>query len=82
MRSLSSRFSDWVVAHPVWWAAGAGLALVLLGFALGLPPIAVVAAGTVAGGLNVWHARRRGYCPVPVDAPDADEGNGFRRAGG
>lgn len=67
MRTLPGRFSDWVVAHPVLWGVGAGVVLVLLGVALALPPIAVVAAGAVIGMLNVLHARRRGYCPLPAE---------------
>jgi hypothetical protein len=67
MRSLPSRFSDWIVAHPVLWGVGAGVVLVLLGFALGLPPIVVIAAGAVIGVLNILHARRRGYCPLPAE---------------
>ena len=31
MRSLLSRFSDWVVVHPVWWGVASGVVLVLLG---------------------------------------------------
>ena len=65
MRSVPRRCSDWIVAHPVWWGVGLGVALVLLGSALDLPPIVVVAAGAAIGVLNVLHARRRGYCPVP-----------------
>lgn len=68
MRNLLRRCSDWVVAHPVMWAVGAGAVLVILGVALGVAPIVVIAAGAVIGVLNVLHARRRGYCPVPVDA--------------
>lgn len=67
MRSLLRQFSDWVLAHPVLWAVGLGVALVLLGFALDLAPILVIAAGAAAGGLNILHARRRGYCPLPAD---------------
>ena len=70
MRSLLSRFSDWVVAHPVLWGVGLGVVVVLLGIALGLPPIVVVAAGAFLGVLNVLHARRKGYCPVPAE-PDS-----------
>jgi hypothetical protein len=70
MRSLLTRLGDWVVAHPVVWGVGLGVVLVLLGIALDLPPIAVVAAGAVLGVLNVLHARRRGYCPVPA-APNS-----------
>jgi hypothetical protein len=67
MRSLLSRCSDWVVAHPIWWGVGAAVALVAVGVALDLAPIVVVAAGAVIGGLNILHARRRGYCPVPAE---------------
>ena len=66
-RSLQSRFSDWVLAHPVLWSVGAGVVLVLLGFALDLAPIVVIAAGAVIGVLNILHARKRGYCPVPEE---------------
>ena len=69
MRGLSSRCSAWIVAHPVLWSVGAALVLVLLGVALDLPPIAVVAAGTAVGVLNILHARRRGYCPLPAEPP-------------
>jgi hypothetical protein len=65
MRSLLSRFSDWVVSHPVLWGAGLGAVLVLLGFAFHLAPIVVIAAGTAIGLLNIAHAKRRGYCPLP-----------------
>ncbi len=68
MRSLLSRFSDWVVAHPVWWGVGSGVVLVLLGFALDLSPIVVIAAGTAIAVLNILHARRRGYCPLPAES--------------
>ena len=61
------RCSDWVVAHPVWWSLGVAAALVLLGVALDLPPILVIVAGAVVAVLNVLHARRRGYCPLPAD---------------
>ena len=67
MRGLLSRFSDWVVAHPVLWGVGAGAVLVLLGLALDLAPIVVIAAGAAIGVLNVLHARRRGYCPLPAE---------------
>ena len=73
MRSLPSWFSDWVVAHPVLWGVGLGVVLVLLGFALNLPPIVVIAAGAAIGGLNILHARRRGYCPLPAE-PDSRPG--------
>ena len=65
MRTLPSRFSDWVVVHPVRWGVASGVALVLLGLALDLAPIVVIAAGATIGVLNVVHARRRGYCPLP-----------------
>ena len=65
MRSLRSRLSDWIVVHPVKWGVAWGVALVLLGLALDLPPIVVIAAGAALGGLNILHARRRGYCPLP-----------------
>ena len=67
MRSLLSRFSDWVVVHPVLWGVGSGVVLVLLGFALNLAPIVVIAAGAAIGVLNILHARRRGYCPLPAE---------------
>ena len=67
VRVLLGRFSDWVVAHPVVWSVGCGVVLVLLGFALDLAPVVVVSAGAVIGVLNILHARRRGYCPVPAD---------------
>ena len=67
MRSLPSRFSDWVVAHPVWWGVASGVVLVLLGFALDLAPIVVIAAGAAIGVLNIVHAKRRGYCPLPAE---------------
>ena len=53
MRSLSSRFSDWVVVHPIWWGVASGVVLVLLGLALDLAPIVVIAAGTAIGVLNI-----------------------------
>ena len=71
MRRLLSRFSDWVVAHPVLWGVGLGVVLVLLGFALDLTPILVIAAGAGIGVLNILHARRRGYCPLPAE-PGSD----------
>ena len=67
MRGLAGRFSDWVVVHPVWWGVGAGVALLLLGVALDLAPIVVIAAGAAIGVLNILHARRRGYCPLPAE---------------
>jgi hypothetical protein len=68
MRGLLSRISDWVVAHPVLWGVGLGVLLVLVGLALDLAPILVIAAGAAIGVLNILHARRRGYCPVPGEA--------------
>ena len=67
MRSLPSRFSNWVVVHPVLWGVGAGVVLVLLGFALDLAPIVVIAAGAAIAVLNILHAKRRGYCPLPAE---------------
>jgi hypothetical protein len=67
MRSLLNRFSHWVVVHPVLWGVSAGLVLVLLGFALDLAPIVVIAAGAAIGVLNILHARRRVYCPLPPE---------------
>ena len=67
MRSLAIRFSDWVLVHPVGWAAGSGVLLVLLGFALNLAPIVVITAGAAIGVLNILHAKRRGYCPLPAE---------------
>jgi hypothetical protein len=66
MRSLRSRFSDWVVVHPVRWGVASAAVLVLLGFALDLAPIVVIAVGAGIGVLNIVHARRRGYCPLPA----------------
>ena len=67
VRNLPSRFSDWMVTHPVLWGVGSGVVLVLLGFALDLAPIVVIAAGAAIGVLNILHARRRGYCPLRVE---------------
>jgi len=72
MRRLLSRLSDWVVAHPVIWGVGLGVVLVVIGVALQLPPIVVIAAGAAIGGLNILHARRRGYCPLPEEPGRAD----------
>jgi hypothetical protein len=63
----TGRLSDWIVAHPVRWGVGSAALLVLLGIALDLPPLAVMAAGAGIGLLNVLHARRRGYCPLPEE---------------
>ena len=67
MRRLLSRFSDWVVVHPVVWGVGSGVVLVLLCLALDLAPIVVIAAGAAIGVLNIVHAKRRGYCPYPAE---------------
>ena len=55
------------MVHPVLWGVGLGIVLVLLGFALNLAPIVVIAAGAAIGVLNILHARRRGYCPLPAE---------------
>jgi len=68
MRSLLSWFSDWVVSHPVLWGVGLGVVLVLLSFALNLAPIVVIAAGAAIGVLNILHAKRRDYCPLPAES--------------
>ena len=75
MCSLLTPFSDWVVAHPVLWGMGVGVVLVLLGIALNVAPIVVIAAGAAIGVLNILHAKRRGYCPLP-----AESGTPARRA--
>jgi hypothetical protein len=67
MRALTNRFSGWVVTHPVLWGVGAAVVLVLLGVALHLPPVVVIAAGAAIGVFNIIHARRRGYCPLPAE---------------
>jgi len=73
MGGLLSRLSDWVVAHPVLWAVGLGVVLVVLGVAFQVHPLVVVALGAVLTVLNVLHARRRGYCPLPEEqgSPEA-----------
>jgi len=55
------------VVHPFVWDMGSGVVLVLLGFALNLAPIVVIAAGAAIGLLNILHAKRRGYCPLPAE---------------
>ncbi|WP_421120019.1 hypothetical protein ACE2AJ_01285 [Aquihabitans daechungensis] len=70
MRSVPSRFSNWVLVHPIGWGVGAAVALVLLGLAFDAPPIAVLAAGAVVGMLNVVHARRRSACALQPE-PDS-----------
>jgi hypothetical protein len=64
VRDLPSRLSDWVLVHPVVWAVGSGVALVLLGVAADLAPVVVVAAGAAIAVLNILHAKQRGDCPV------------------
>jgi len=49
MRSLLSWSSDWVVVHPVLWGVGCAVVLVLIGLALQLPPIVILAAGATVG---------------------------------
>jgi len=66
MRRLLSRFSNWVVVHPVVWGVGSGAVLVLLGLLLDLAPIVVIVAGAAIGVLNILYAKRRGYCPLPA----------------
>jgi len=68
MRSVASRFSDWVVSHPVLWGVGLGVVLVLVSLALDLAPVVAIAAGSAIGVLNIVHARRRGYCPLPAES--------------
>jgi hypothetical protein len=65
VRRLLIRFSDWVLGHPLWWAFGSGVVLVVVGLAVDVAPVVVVAVGAAIGVLNVVHARRRGYCPLP-----------------
>jgi len=69
MRGLLSPFSDWVVVHPMLWGVGSAVVLILLGIALNLAPVVVLAAGTAIGVLNILHAKRRGYCPLPAEPP-------------
>jgi hypothetical protein len=71
-RTLPNRFGSWIVVHPIRWAIGSGVLLVLLGLALSLEPIVVVGAGAALGLINALHARKRGYCPWPT-------GSGSRR---
>ena len=66
MRNLLDQLSAWVVAHPVLWSVSLGFVLVLLALALALAPAVVLAAGAAIGVLNIVHARRRGYCPLPA----------------
>lgn len=69
MRGLLSRFSDLVVVHPVLWGVGSAVVLALLGVALNMAPVVVLAAGAAIGVLNILHAKRRGYCPLPAEPP-------------
>jgi hypothetical protein len=61
--TVPDRLSGWILAHPIRWALGSGVLLVLLGFALDLEPVVIIAAGTAIGLFNILHARKRGYCP-------------------
>jgi hypothetical protein len=61
-RGPLSRISDWIVRHPIVWSVSTAVLLVLLGRAVDLAPIVVITAGAALGGLNILHARRRGYC--------------------
>jgi len=63
MCTVPSRLSGWILVHPILWAMGSGVLLVLFGFALNLEPVVVIAAGTAMGLFNILHARKRGYCP-------------------
>jgi glucokinase len=45
-----------------------GVVLVLLSLAFDLAPMVVIAAGTAIGVLNIVHAKRRGYCPLPAES--------------
>lgn len=65
IRRLPGRFSEWVAAHPIVWGLSSAVVLVLAGFALEPAPIVLIAAGAAIGVLNILHAKRRGYCPVP-----------------
>lgn len=65
MRHFLRGSSNWIVAHPVWWAVASGAAVVLVGWATGLAPAVIAAIAAVIAVLNVLHARRRGYCPIP-----------------
>ena len=53
-------------ATPGLLAAGSGVVLVLLGLAVNLAPIVIVASGAVIAVLNIRHAKNRGYCPLPA----------------
>ena len=66
MRSLLSRFSDWVVVDPVWWGVGSepcwcySALLSIWHRSWSLRPQPPSPA-------NILHARRRGYCPLPAE---------------
>jgi hypothetical protein len=81
MGGVPRRCSDWVLVHPVLWAAGAGVVLVLLGCALDLAPIEVTAAGAAIGVLNIVHAKKRGYCPLPAKPSCRRESRPSRASG-
>jgi hypothetical protein len=63
IRTVPNRLSGWILAHSILWAIALGVLLVLLGFALNLEPIVVIAAGTAMGVINIVHATKRGHCP-------------------
>lgn len=65
MRRLLGRLRRRAVAHPIARSAVCGVLLLVIGVATGLPPVVVALAGTAVGLLNVVHARRSGYCPIP-----------------
>ena len=75
MRSLpaGSMTGSWFIRSGGAWASG--VVLVLLGFALDLAPIVVIAAGAAIGVLNIFHAEagatahfRQGPGSYPVQA--------------
>lgn len=75
--------SDWVLKHPVVWAVGSGVVLVGLGIAVNLAPVAIGASGAAIAVLNVLHAKKRGYCPLPAESGSCPEASGDQqRAGG
>ena len=65
MRTVIERLSRWMLRHPVAWSVGVAALLVVLGVAVDLPPIVIIAAGAAIAVLNIVHARSRGYCPLP-----------------
>ena len=86
--ATQSRFSDWVLVHPVLWAVGSGVMLVVLGVAINLAPILVLVSGAAIGALNILHAKRRGYCHlrqrraarIAVGEPRVPVGDGGARS--